>query len=300
MTEPRREPLPAAARKPDWLKAPPAGGAAYHGLKRLLRASGLRTVCESAACPNRGECFASGTATFLLLGGACTRACTFCNIGPGPVAAPDPDEPARVAGVVRELALRLAVVTSVTRDDLPDGGAAHFAATIRAIGARSPACRVEVLIPDLGGDPRALQIVLQAAPDVLNHNLETVPRLYPEVRPQARYGRSLLLLRRAAQWGAAAARRPLIKTGLMVGLGETRQEVLAVMREAAAAGAEVLTIGQYLRPTPAHHPVERYWRPEEFADLAVAGQALGLARVEAGPLVRSSYHAGGHFENGSR
>ncbi len=278
-------------RKPAWLRARPAGGREYHELKRLLRAADLRTVCESAACPNRGECFASRTATFLLLGGRCTRACTFCNIEHGPVPPPDPDEPRRVAETVRELGLRLAVVTSVTRDDLPDGGAAHFAATIAAIGRLAPGCGVEVLIPDLGGDERALATVLAAGPRVLNHNLETVPRLYREVRPQASYRRSLQLLARAARRARAAGGVPLVKTGLMVGLGETRPEVLAVLRDAAACGVRAVTIGQYLQPGPGHRPVARFWRPEEFADLAAAGRALGLVRVEAGPLVRSSYHA---------
>lgn len=285
---------PPPPRKPSWLRARPAGGRDYHRVKSLLRSAGLHTVCESAACPNRGECFNSRTATFLLMGHVCTRGCTFCNIEHGPVSPLDPDEPRRVADTVRALGLRFAVVTSVTRDDLPDGGAAHFAATIREIRRARPGCGVEVLIPDFRGDPTALEKVLEAAPEVLNHNLETVPRLYPELRPQAAYRRSLLLLRRARQWARARGARDgrlRVKTGIMVGAGESFDEVEALMGEAAAAGAEILTIGQYLQPTPAHHPVHRFWTPDEFARLAARGRELGLRWVESGPLVRSSYHA---------
>ncbi len=281
----------AGSRKPRWLVMPRQGGAAYNRMQRLLRASSLHTVCESANCPNRGECFQSGTATFLLMGGRCTRHCAFCNVPGGGVAPLDGGEPQRVAEAVRHLGLRFAVVTSVTRDDLPDGGAAHFAATIAAIRHLNPDCGIEVLIPDLRGDGQALRTVLAAAPSVLNHNLETVPRLYPRLRPEACYATSLEVLRQARRWADAAGRSLTVKTGIMVGLGETRAELADVMRDAAAAGVAVLTIGQYLQPTAAHHPVERYLEPAEFAELADLGRSLGLAWVEAGPLVRSSYHA---------
>ncbi len=267
------------------------GGADYNDMKRLLRTSKLNTVCESANCPNRGECFNSRTATFMLLGEICTRHCTFCNIPGGRVAAVDADEPRRVAEAVRELALRFAVVTSVNRDDLPDGGAAHFDSTIRQIRRLNPDCGVEVLIPDFLGDPLALETVLEARPEVLNHNLETVPRLYPGMRPQADYRRSLQVLSRARQWADGFEAPVRVKTGIMVGVGETFDEVVALMRDAAAHGVQTLTIGQYLQPTAQHHPVTRWVEPDEFAQLAAAGRELGIGWVEAGPLVRSSYHA---------
>lgn len=285
------DPNPVSTRKPHWLKVRPAGGEGYHEVKRLLRGAALHTVCESAACPNRGECFNSRTATFLLLGPLCTRQCTFCNIASGRVAPVDPDEPSRVAQTVRRLDLRFAVVTSVNRDDLPDGGAAHFAATIRQIRRQQSGCGVEVLIPDFRGDPLALEKVLAAAPEVLNHNLETVPRLYPTLRPQASYRRSLLLLRRVHQWATLLPERPRLKTGIMVGAGETVPEIEDLMADMVEQGVEILTIGQYLQPTAAHHPVYRYYAPEQFAALAARGRELGIAWVEAGPLVRSSYHA---------
>ncbi|MFH1843087.1 MAG: lipoyl synthase [bacterium] len=278
-------------RKPEWLRARSTGGSDYHAVKRLLRGADLNTVCESANCPNRGECFGSRTATFLLMGHLCSRRCTFCNIESGPLGVLDPDEPRRVAETVRQLELRFAVVTSVTRDDLPDGGAAHFAATLRQIRRHNPDCGVELLIPDFQGDPLALEKVLAAWPEVLNHNLETVPRLYPELRPQARYLRSLWLLRRARQWADNHDGSLRVKTGIMVGAGEHSEEVVALMRDVAEAGAEILTIGQYLQPTRAHHPVDRYYEPEEFEQLAAEGRALGIRWVEAGPLVRSSYRA---------
>lgn len=287
-----------AARKPAWLRMKRQGGADYNDLKRLLRTSRLNTVCESANCPNRGECFNSRTATFMLLGDVCTRHCTFCNIPGGRVAAVDGDEPHRVAEAVRELALRFAVVTSVNRDDLPDGGAAHFASTIRQIRRLNPGCGVEVLIPDFLGDPLALETVLEAQPEVLNHNLETVPRLYPALRPQADYRRSLQVLRRARQWADGFGAAVRVKSGIMVGVGETYDEVVDLMRDAAAHGVQTLTIGQYLRPTLRHHPVERWVPPEEFTRYAEDGRALGLEWVEAGPLVRSSYHAREQSEAG--
>ncbi len=286
-------PAPEAARlrKPEWLRMKRQGGADYNDVKRLLRTSRLNTVCESANCPNRGECFSSRTATFMLLGDVCTRHCTFCNIPGGRVAAVDADEPRRVAEAVRELALKFAVVTSVNRDDLPDGGAAHFASTIRQVRRLNEGCGVEVLIPDFLGDPLALETVLEARPEVLNHNLETVPRLYPALRPQADYRRSLQVLSRARQWADGFAAAVRVKTGIMVGVGETYDEVVDVMRDAAAHGVQTLTIGQYLQPTAKHHPVARWVEPEEFTRYADAGRALGIDWVESGPLVRSSYHA---------
>ncbi|MEZ4387335.1 MAG: lipoyl synthase [Candidatus Krumholzibacteriia bacterium] len=278
-------------RKPAWLRMARQGGPDYNRLQKLLRTAELHTVCESANCPNRGECFGSGTATFLLMGPTCTRHCTFCNIPGGRAVPLDPDEPRRVAEAVRHLGLSFAVVTSVTRDDLSDGGAAHLAETIGEIKRLSPGCGVEVLIPDLGGRADALAAVFAAGPEVLNHNLETVPRLYPELRPQARYACSLDVLQQARRWSDAHGRVMKVKTGIMVGVGETVAEVRALMREAAAHGVEIFTIGQYLQPSVRHHPVVRYLEPAEFAALARDGRELGLAWVEAGPLVRSSYHA---------
>ncbi len=284
-----RAPLPP--RKPSWLRMKRQGGAGYNDLKKLLRSSHLSTVCESAACPNRGECFSSGTATFLLMGEVCTRHCTFCNIPGGRAGALDPDEPRRVAVAVREMDLRFAVCTSVNRDDLPDGGAAHFAATIREIRALSPGCGVEVLVPDFMGDEAALALVLNEYPEVFNHNLETVPRLYPALRTDADYGRSLAVLRTARDWSDAHGGAVGIKSGIMLGVGETGDEVVRLMGDAVAHGVQILTVGQYLQPSRRHHPVRRYVEPEEFERLAAAGRELGLDWVEAGPLVRSSYHA---------
>ncbi len=282
---------PLPARKPSWLRMKKQGGADYNDVKRLLRTSSLNTVCESANCPNRGECFSSRTATFMLLGDICTRHCTFCNIPGGRVRPVDPDEPRRVAEAVKELALKFAVVTSVNRDDLPDGGAAHFASTIRQIRRLNPGCGVEVLIPDFLGDPLALETVLQAAPEVLDHNLETVPRLYATMRPQANYHQSLQVLRRARQWADSFQANIRVKTGIMVGVGETREEVIDLMKDAADHGAEIMTIGQYLQPTAKHHPVLRYVEPAEFDELGAVGRELGIPWVESGPMVRSSYHA---------
>ncbi len=282
---------PLPTRKPSWLRMKRQGGADYNDVKRLLRTSSLNTVCESANCPNRGECFNSRTATFMLLGDICTRHCTFCNIPGGRVAPIDPDEPRRVAEAVRELALKFAVVTSVNRDDLPDGGAAHFAYTIRQIRRLNPGCGVEVLIPDFQGDPVALETVLTAAPEVLNHNLETVPRLYRAMRPQADYPRSLQVLLSSRQWADAFGAVIRVKTGIMVGVGETREEVVDLMKDAADCGIRIMTIGQYLQPTSRHHPVRRYVEPAEFAELAEIGRELGIDWMESGPMVRSSYHA---------
>jgi lipoic acid synthetase len=261
-------------------------GEGYERLRGLLDGLGLHTVCEEAHCPNLGECWNRGTATFMILGDVCTRACGFCAVKTGlPGSAPDPDEPRRVAEAVRRMGLRHAVVTSVNRDDQPDGGASVFAAVIREIRARVAGCAVEVLIPDFKGDWSALGVVLGARPDVLNHNTETVPRLYREVRPGARFARSLELLRRSRDAGLRT------KSGIMVGLGEEREEVLETIGAIRGAGTDVLTVGQYLRPSPSHLPLRRYYTPEEFRELATFARALGFSHVESGPLVRSSYHA---------
>ena len=278
----------AAQGKPEWLKVRYFGGENYQELKRIMRTLELHTVCESARCPNMGECWEHRTATFMILGNICTRSCGFCAVPSGrPTAAPDEDEPNRVAEAVEKMGLRYAVVTSVNRDDQVDGGAAIFARTINEIRRRVPGCKVEVLIPDFRGDWAALDIVLAARPDVLNHNTETVPRLYREVRKGAIYERSLELLRRAKE---SDPHLPT-KTGLMLGLGESREEVLEAMRDLAAQHVDILTLGQYLQPTREHLPVIRFVHPEEFAEYKVAGEQMGFKHVESGPLVRSSYHA---------
>ena len=279
--------LREGSRKPFWLKVPFPGGSQYLRLKGLLRASGLHTVCEEARCPNIGECFQNGTATFMILGDVCTRACAFCAVTSGRPTGLDLAEPLKVAQAASRLGLRHAVVTSVTRDDLPDGGASIFAATIRAVRHLSPDTSVEVLIPDFQGSREALAAVMAAAPDILNHNVETVPSLYRRVQPKAVYRRSLEVLAQAREMD----RDVITKSGLMVGLGEEHEELLAVMADLVATGCDVLTIGQYLQPTPRHRPVARYYHPDEFAELARAGRRLGFRHVEAGPLVRSSYHA---------
>jgi lipoic acid synthetase len=280
-------------RKPAWLKVPFPGGPRYLRLKGMLRASGLHTVCEEARCPNIGECFQAGTATFMILGDICSRACRFCAVSSGWPVGLDSEEPLRVAEVVQRLGLRHAVITSVTRDDLPDGGAAVFADTIRHIRRLSPTTSVEVLVPDFQGSQQALATLMAARPDILNHNLETVRRLYPRVRPKAVYERSLGLLGRAKSLGPTIP----TKSGLMVGLGETGQELLQAMADLAAVGCGILTIGQYLQPSPRQLPVARYYRPQEFRELAEEGQRLGFCHVEAGPLVRSSYHAERQIRN---
>ena len=270
-----------------WLRAPAPAGDSYRDIKTLIERLELHTVCESAACPNVGECWNRRTATFMILGNVCTRRCGFCAVRKGAPLEVDYDEPRRVAEAVAAMGLRWAVVTSVNRDDRKDGGAELFALTIRAIRARVPGCGVEVLIPDFQGSRAALEIVMDVAPDVMNHNIETVPRLYRQVRLGARYPRSLDLL--------ACARRsqPAIptKSGLMLGLGEMRDEVLSVMRDLRAADVQIFTLGQYLRPSPKHLPVIRYIPPAEFDDYRREGYRMGFRHVEAGPLVRSSYHA---------
>ena len=284
-------PVLPSRRKPEWLRMKRRGGDEFNEVRRLLRSASLSTVCESANCPNRAECFSSGTATFLLMGEVCTRHCTFCNIPGGRVGALDPDEPRRVAETVAALNLKFSVVTSVNRDDLPDGGAAHFASTIRHIQRLNPGGGIEVLIPDFLGNPLDLETILDARPDVLNHNLETVPRLYREMRPQANYQRSLQVLRRTRQWVDARGWDMKVKTGIMLGVGETHEEVIALMRDAVQHGTQILTIGQYLQPSQQHHPVARYVEPAEFDELGARGREMGIQWVESGPLVRSSYHA---------
>jgi lipoic acid synthetase len=279
---------PDAHPRPDWLKVKFFGGSNYQDLKRLMRTLGLHTVCESARCPNMGECWEHRTATFMILGNICTRACGFCAVPSGkPLGPPEEDEPERVAEAVEKMGLRYTVVTSVNRDDQPDGGAAIFARTIAEIRRRVPGCRVEVLIPDFRGEWSALETVLAAKPDVLNHNMETVPRLYRQVRKGAVYERSLELLRRSKESAPAMP----TKTGMMLGLGETRDEVLAAMGDLVAQGTDILTLGQYLQPTREHLPIVRFVHPDEFADYKQLGEQMGFRHVEAGPLVRSSYHA---------
>jgi lipoic acid synthetase len=281
-------PPPDVHPRPDWLKVKFFGGSNYQDLKGIMRTLGLNTVCESARCPNMGECWEHRTATFMILVNICTRSCGFCAVPSGrPLGPPEEDEPERVAEAVAKMGLRYAVVTSVNRDDEPDGGAAIFARTIKEIRRRVPGCRVEVLIPDFRGVWPALETVLGAQPDVLNHNTETVPRLYRQVRKGAIYERSLELLRRAKEF---APRIPA-KTGMMLGLGESREEVLSAMSDLAAQGTDILTLGQYLQPTRGHLPIVRYVHPDEFAEYKQLGEQMGFKHVEAGPLVRSSYHA---------
>jgi len=279
-------------KKPPWLKKriPP-----YQNLlkvKALLDKEGLHTVCEEARCPNLGECFSQGTATFLILGDICTRDCGFCAVRHGAPAPPVEEEPEQVARAVLKMGLRYAVLTSVTRDDLPDGGASFFAKTIRAIRDQDQQIKIEVLIPDFRGDFSSLKLVLQAAPDVLNHNIETIPRLYLEVRPQADYERSLDLLKRSKSLSPQIP----TKSGFMLGLGETRQEVIELMEDLRKAGCELLTIGQYLQPRPDRLPVERYIPLEEFDNFQKIGMKMGFKAVATGPFVRSSFHASEMFK----
>jgi lipoic acid synthetase len=279
--------LDSKPARPQWLRAPAPAGANYSELKRLVRELQLHTVCESAACPNIGDCWNRRTATFMILGNVCTRRCGFCAVQKGAPLPVDYDEPRRVAEACAALGLKFAVITSVNRDDRKDGGAGLFALTIRAIRERLPGCGVEVLVPDFQGSHTAMDIVLEAAPDILNHNTETVPRLYGQVRLGARYERSLDMLAYVKQ-----ARTGIpTKSGLMLGLGETIGEVLHVMRDLRGAGVDILTLGQYLRPSARHLPILRYVPLEEFADLKRAGYQMGFRHVESGPLVRSSYHA---------
>jgi lipoic acid synthetase len=289
--------LPAHGRatrleRPEWLKVRLNTTGEYEEVRAMMRRLSLVTVCEEARCPNIHECWArERTATFMLMGDICTRHCGFCAVGKGRPGSLDPEEPERVAEAAKELGLSHAVVTSVNRDDLPDGGAAHFAATIRAIRRRSPGCTIEVLIPDFQGDGGALERVLDEAPEILNHNMETVERLYRRVRPDAGYAQSLALISRAAERRTRQGLALKTKSGLMVGLGETEDEVLQLLRDLRDAGCDIATVGQYLQPHERRLPIERYYTPEEFERLRRAGEAMGFARVESGPLVRSSYHA---------
>ncbi len=279
-TKPRR-------RLPEWLKVKAPGGENYLQLRSLLRAESLNTVCEEANCPNIGECWDRGTATFMILGDVCTRACTYCAVKSGTPLAIDPAEPMRLATSVERMGLTHAVITSVDRDDLPDAGASAFAQCIKQIRARTPDCLIEVLIPDFGGVEESLRVVMSAGPDTLNHNIETVRRVFPTVRAKGDYDLSLELI------GKAGAMRPETptKSGMMVGLGETYVEVIETMRDLRSVNCDLLTIGQYLRPSPKHAPMTRWWSPEEFDGLRDEGMAMGFSHVASGPLVRSSYHA---------
>jgi lipoic acid synthetase len=276
---------PDQGRKPPWLKMKMPAGEGYSRLLNLVNTNKLHTVCQSAKCPNMGECWAVGTATLMILGDVCTRSCGFCHIATGRPPTLDLDEPRRVGDAVRTMGLKHIVVTSVNRDELPDGGAGVWAETIRQIRIQSPGTSVEVLIPDFCGDWDALQKVLDEKPEILNHNIETVPRLYSVVRPQAKYHRSLKLLQIAKGQGFIS------KTGMMLGLGERDDEIDQVLDDLVAIGCEILTLGQYLRPTTQHLPVVRWVHPDEFANWKVRGEAKGIRHVESGPMVRSSYHA---------
>ena len=272
-------------RRPHWLKVKLPGGNAFTKVKSVVNNGELHTVCQSARCPNIGECWGRQTATFMIMGDLCTRNCRFCAVNHGKPEPLDENEPIKIARAVKHLGLRYAVITSVTRDDLDDGGARHFAETIRAVKKLQPECRVEVLIPDLQGDKSALKTVLDAQPDVLNHNIETVPRLYPQARPQADFNRSIELLKRSAELGART------KTGIMVGLGETEKEILDVFEILVSVNCKILTIGQYLQPGPEQLPIHEFIHPDQFAILKNKALELGFEHVESGPLVRSSYHA---------
>lgn len=278
-------------RKPDWLKVKFPAGPNYTRIDRYHRQQGLNSVCRSAACPNQGECWSKGTATFMILGSQCSRHCRFCNVASDQPLPPDPLEPHKVANAIAELQLKHAVLTSVTRDDLPDGGADQFVALVEQIKQLAPDCRIELLIPDLQGDWQALAKIIAAGPTIIGHNIETVPRLYPAVRPEAQYQRSLALLTQVHQRSSAI----IVKSGLMLGMGETQTEIEQVMRDLREHGCQILTLGQYLAPSSDHYPVQRYVPPVEFTQLAEFGKELGFEHVESGPLVRSSYHAEEQF-----
>src|SRR5947208_4139716 len=282
---------PYRERKPPWFKVRAPGGPRFMELKRLIDGSELHTVCQEAACPNIGECWDRGTATFMILGDTCTRRCGFCNVKTGKPQAVDPLEPLRVAQSVKRMGLRHAVITSVDRDDLPDLGSRAFVGVIRSIRRLAPGCKVEVLTPDFRGEEMPLASVIAERPDVFNHNVETVPRLYPIARRGSRFLRSCRVLRNAKEMGGDDV---TTKSGLMVGLGETHDELVETFGVLREHGVQVLTVGQYLRPTEKHLPVVRYWHPDEFAALSAAAYDLGFAHVAAGPLVRSSYHADQH------
>lgn len=285
-----RQPINAGpgGRKPSWLKARAPGTGEYTNLKRLMRAKTLHTVCEEAHCPNMGECWGQGTATFIILGDICTRSCSYCAVTTGMPEDVDEAEPKRVAEAVKAMGLRHAVITSVDRDDLSDGGAQVFAETIRQIRQAAPGCSVEVLTPDFKGDLDAVATVVAARPEIFSHNLETVYRLYRFIRPGGRYNRALTIL----EHGKSLDQTVITKSGIICGMGESWNELVEAMRDLAAVGVEILTLGQYLRPSPSHLPIDRYYTPDEFGELKRLGEAeIGFKHVEAGPLVRSSYHA---------
>lgn len=281
----RRDPLPE--RKPNWLKVKAPGGENYLRIKHLMKELRLHSVCEEAHCPNIGECWEHGTATFMILGDTCTRNCAYCAVSHGRPPAYDIEEPSRVAEAIAELGLRHAVITSVDRDDLPDFGAYIFAETIRQVRAKLPTCSIEVLVPDFQGNEDSIRTVLEARPDIYNHNTETVPRLYKKARPGGRYERLLEIFRIAKRLAPDVP----TKTGIILGLGETNEEVVEVMKDLRAVDVDILTLGQYLRPSDSHIALDRYVTPDEFRQLYNAGMALGFRHVESGPLVRSSYHA---------
>ncbi|MBK8250771.1 MAG: lipoyl synthase [Gemmatimonadetes bacterium] len=283
----RKRAVPLPERKPPWLKVKAPGGANYIRLKGLMRELKLNTVCEEAHCPNVGECWEHGTATFMILGDVCTRNCAYCAVSHGRPPVYDIEEPARVASAAEQMSLRHVVITSVDRDDLPDFGAHIFAETIRLVHERVPGCSVEVLVPDFQGNEDSIRKVLDAGPEIYNHNTETVPRLYKRARPGGRYERVMNIFRTAKRIAPAIP----TKTGIILGLGEVVEEVLQVMRDLREVDVDILTLGQYLRPSDAHLPIDRYYNPEEFRQLRDAGLAMGFRHVEAGPLVRSSYHA---------
>jgi lipoic acid synthetase len=274
-------------RLPDWLRVKMPGGPRYIELKHLMQDHQLHTVCEEAHCPNIGECWERGTATFMILGDICTRRCHYCAVTTGRPTGIDLQEPGRLAETVRMMGLRYCVITSVNRDDLPDGGAFIFAACIKKVRAEAPGCKVEVLIPDFAGAWPALQKVIDARPDVLNHNIESTQRIFPRVRPRGNYRLSLDLLGRVKEMGSGM----VTKSGIIVGMGETREEVLETMQDLRGVGCDLLTIGQYLRPSAKHLPIDRFYTPAEFAELRQIGEEMGFKHVASGPLVRSSYHA---------
>ncbi len=278
-------------KRPNWLRVKLPQGKEYHRLKNILRSASLHTVCEEAICPNIGECFGQGTATCLILGDVCTRRCNFCAVTNGHPSTLDEDEPEKIARAVKQIGLRHVVITSVTRDDLPDGGASHYARTIKAIRTNNPTCTIEVLIPDFNGSEEALEIVLRECPDILNHNIETVPGLYPNVRPQADYELSLSLLEKVNVIHPGC----ITKSGLILGMGEEYDEIIDVMKDLREVDCDILTIGQYLRPGKEYIPINRYYHPEEFKRLKYEGEKMGFKHVESGPLVRSSYHAAAQF-----
>ena len=280
-------------RKPGWLKRNLPSGPAYERVRNLLSKSGLHTVCQEAKCPNMWECFSRHTSTFLIMGPNCTRDCSFCAVKQGPLGPPDPEEPARVAEAAQKMKLKYVVITSVTRDDLPDGGAGHFASTVRQVKNTIPDVLVEILIPDFLGDEKALNIVMESGPDVLNHNIETVSRLYPSVRPEADYFRSLAVLRQAKKMNTSV----FTKSGIMLGLGELPDEIEKTLRDLVGAGCNMLTIGQYLQPSKKHIEVDRFVSPEEFDDWRNTALETGFSEVASGPFVRSSFHAKELYQN---